>query len=147
MSISETILSRKNMLRGTPRGTPGGHLGLEKRRYFAVFTRNYHGIFEHKKVPRSLILRASAGLLFWQGHKDSNSGHAVLETAALPAELYPYFKCSIIITHSSGLCKMIFEKSIIKYYFLLFYFRPSIEKSKAIWYNYYRLTYPTLRFV
>ena len=26
----------------------------------------------------------------WQGHKDSNSGHAVLETAALPAELYPY---------------------------------------------------------
>ena len=26
---------------------------------------------------------------FWQGHKDSNSGHAVLETAALPTELYP----------------------------------------------------------
>ena len=26
----------------------------------------------------------------WQGHKDSNSGHAVLETAALPTELYPY---------------------------------------------------------
>ena len=25
----------------------------------------------------------------WQGHKDSNPGHAVLETAALPAELYP----------------------------------------------------------
>ena len=26
----------------------------------------------------------------WQGQKDSNSRHAVLETAALPAELYPY---------------------------------------------------------
>ena len=28
----------------------------------------------------------------WQGHQESNSGHAVLETAALPAELYPYLK-------------------------------------------------------
>ncbi len=26
----------------------------------------------------------------WQGQKDSNSRHAVLETAALPTELYPY---------------------------------------------------------
>ena len=26
----------------------------------------------------------------WQGHKDSNPGHVVLETTALPAELYPY---------------------------------------------------------
>ena len=25
----------------------------------------------------------------WQGQKDSNPRHAVLETAALPAELYP----------------------------------------------------------
>ena len=28
----------------------------------------------------------------WQGQKDSNPRHAVLETAALPAELYPYIK-------------------------------------------------------
>ena len=27
---------------------------------------------------------------FWQGQKESNPRHAVLETAALPAELYPY---------------------------------------------------------
>ena len=27
----------------------------------------------------------------WQGQKESNPRHAVLETAALPAELYPYF--------------------------------------------------------
>ena len=29
-------------------------------------------------------------MIKWQGQKDSNSRHAVLETAALPAELYPY---------------------------------------------------------
>ena len=28
----------------------------------------------------------------WQGQKGSNPRHAVLETAALPAELYPYRK-------------------------------------------------------
>ena len=28
-------------------------------------------------------------LIFWQGQKDSNPRHAVLETAALPTELYP----------------------------------------------------------
>ena len=26
----------------------------------------------------------------WQGHQDSNPGPTVLETVALPAELYPY---------------------------------------------------------
>ena len=30
--------------------------------------------------------------LFWQGQKDSNPRHAVLETAALPTELYPYIQ-------------------------------------------------------
>ena len=29
-------------------------------------------------------------LSFWQGQKDLNPRHAVLETAALPTELYPY---------------------------------------------------------
>ena len=33
--------------------------------------------------------RRSASFL-WQGQKDLNSRHAVLETAALPTELYPY---------------------------------------------------------
>ena len=40
---------------------------------------------QQKKPP---LLR---GLMFWQGQKDSNPRHAVLETAALPTELYPYF--------------------------------------------------------
>ena len=30
--------------------------------------------------------------VFWQGQKDLNPRHAVLETAALPTELYPYIK-------------------------------------------------------
>ena len=38
--------------------------------------------YENKKPP-------NGDFLFWQGHKGSNSGHAVLETAALPTELYP----------------------------------------------------------
>ena len=29
-------------------------------------------------------------VLIWQGQKDLNPRHAVLETAALPTELYPY---------------------------------------------------------
>ena len=29
-------------------------------------------------------------LFCWQGRKDSNPGHAVLETAVLPTELHPY---------------------------------------------------------
>ena len=31
-------------------------------------------------------------LAFWQGQKDLNPRHAVLETAALPTELYPYIR-------------------------------------------------------
>ena len=38
---------------------------------------------------------------FWQGQKDLNPRHAVLETAALPTELYPYVKfCLIILSFS-----------------------------------------------
>ena len=45
--------------------------------------------------------------IFWQGHKDSNSGHAVLETAALPTELYPYIITDIFY-------HILIEKSIQK---------------------------------
>ena len=43
---------------------------------------NYRAILSYYK---QLLLR-----IFWQGQKESNPRHAVLETAALPAELYPY---------------------------------------------------------
>ena len=36
------------------------------------------------------IISGGAAYLKWQGQKDSNPRHAVLETAALPTELYPY---------------------------------------------------------
>ena len=39
-----------------------------------------------KKEAKSMIDLAS----FWQGHKDLNPEPTVLETAALPIELYPY---------------------------------------------------------
>ncbi len=35
---------------------------------------------------------AYASAFFWQGHKDLNPEPTVLETAALPIELYPYMK-------------------------------------------------------
>ncbi len=36
--------------------------------------------------------RLTAAFSLWQGQKDLNPRHAVLETAALPTELYPYMK-------------------------------------------------------
>ena len=57
---------------------------------------------------------------FWQGHKDSNSGHAVLETAALPTELYPYICyaryyitvlhfCQYLFINNSVIVKSVFK--------------------------------------
>ena len=44
-------------------------------------------LLKKEKVP---MRKAAWGLnLQWQGQKDLNSQHAVLETAALPVELYP----------------------------------------------------------
>ena len=38
---------------------------------------------QRKKAPKNRCF-------FWQGQKDLNPRHAVLETAALPSELYPF---------------------------------------------------------
>ena len=38
---------------------------------------------QRKKAPKNRCF-------LWQGQKDLNPRHAVLETAALPTELYPY---------------------------------------------------------
>ena len=47
---------------------------------------------------------------FWQGQKDLNPRHAVLETAALPTELYPYVLTSNNITdyYEKSKCFFIF---------------------------------------
>ena len=49
-----------------------------------------------KKARRYAIFAIMAGVLFWQGYKDSNLGHAVLETAALPTELHPFESTYIV---------------------------------------------------
>ena len=50
-----------------------------------IFRENKKGL--NGKKPSDLFF------LLWQGHQESNSGHVVLETTALPAELYPYSCC------------------------------------------------------
>ena len=42
------------------------------------------------KLRYTPIVNCLAEIIHWQGQKDSNPRHAVLETAALPTELYPY---------------------------------------------------------
>lgn len=39
----------------------------------------------------------------WQGQKGSNPRHSVLETDALPAELYPYNKKMLVMVDHHGL--------------------------------------------
>ena len=45
-------------------------------------------IFRKEKSRNPCVSTVSG--LEWQGQKDLNPRHAVLETAALPTELYPY---------------------------------------------------------
>ena len=53
--------------------------------------------------------------LFWQGQKDLNPRHAVLETAALPTELYPYLKfCLFIIALFGRVVNGFFGKVVEK---------------------------------
>ena len=49
----------------------------------------------------------------WQGQKDLNPRHPVLETGVLPTELYPYVFDLCIIAHSAEYFKMFFEKNFI----------------------------------
>ena len=55
-------------------------------------------LFLHKKKSHKPNVY---GTSFWQGHKDSNSGHVVLETTALPTELYPYINYHIILLQTA----------------------------------------------
>ena len=49
----------------------------------------------------------------WQGQKDLNPRHAVLETAALPTELYPYILFSdSYFTIKSDYCQGFFQKTL-----------------------------------
>ena len=54
--------------------------------------------------------------LIWQGQKDLNPRHSVLETDALPTELYPYTQCfykiTIILYHIVLIMSSFFYKKI-----------------------------------
>ena len=57
-------------------------------------------ISDHERRNNVLLKSKNTGKLpkeayrYWQGHKDLNPEPTVLETAALPIELYPYFYLS-----------------------------------------------------
>ena len=62
-------------------------------------------------------------LFVWQGQKDSNPRHPVLETGVLPTELYPYILYSNIISHCFRFCKPFLKKS---YFYLRIIFKKGI---------------------
>ena len=78
--------------------------------------------------------RKSGASFIWQGQKDSNPRHAVLETAALPAELYPY------VLSTSLLYKKTRRKSspwrrISPCFFLYHFLKKSVDILPFVGYN------------
>ena len=63
---------------GSPRSSP------RRQRSFALHW-TIQVLCQTEKVQHRMVLD-----FFWQGHKDLNPEPTVLETAALPIELYPY---------------------------------------------------------
>ena len=58
--------------------------------FYAIFGRFWPYLRDPQKQQKTLKTQGFQGFLAWQGQKDLNPRHAVLETAALPTELYPY---------------------------------------------------------
>ena len=56
----------------------------------AQFVSLFHVVFQQKKQKPCITQVIHGFCLIWQGHKDLNPEPTVLETAALPIELYPY---------------------------------------------------------
>ena len=94
------------MLRNPSRGAKYRFCGLERRAILTASlrrasflchrqrSRGSPGTLPVPQVKKMLSMPKekprNAELFFWQGQKDLNPRHAVLETAALPTELYPY---------------------------------------------------------
>ena len=68
----------------------------------------------NKKFDKSKLVE-----FFWQGRKDSNPGHPVLETGVLPTELYPFIAVNYYNTYCRVL-QVFFEKNLLYFYFLAF---------------------------
>ena len=69
-------------------------------------------ICNEKKPPKPLlkaILVIFVIDIIWQGQKDLNPRHVVLETTALPTELYPY-NSNYYIINAAGVIVNIFVK-------------------------------------
>ena len=56
---------------------------------FSIKIAPKHIIFDYSWDKKETNKLFRLVCLFWQGQKDLNPRHAVLETAALPTELYP----------------------------------------------------------
>ena len=52
---------------------------------------------------KNAVSRVTAYCFGWQGQKDLNPRHSVLETDALPTELYPYNKKMLVMVDHHGL--------------------------------------------
>ena len=86
---------------------------------------------------------------FWQGHKDLNPEPTVLETVALPIELYPYVNIKVFLTISRQIKSQISKTrkkqnklriSII----LLFYSKPMVFFAKTIGLDIISFTTPNI---
>ena len=71
----------------------GGASFCQDRRLRSVFARwgkSNPELLEQQKIGN--LQEKLVNSQFWQGHKDLNPEPTVLETAALPIELYPYIQ-------------------------------------------------------
>ena len=85
----------------------------------------------HSKTPKP---PKRAACRFWQGQNDSNARHLVLETNALPTELYPY-ETETLIKHFCAQIKNFFHNPHIYYFcvfLLLIFFNLTSSKSKPL---------------
>ena len=87
-----------------------GEDGCKRMRKPTVRTSVNTSTIQHMQKENRQKRSVSAG--FWQGQKDLNPRHAVLETAALPTELYPYVKFCLII--------LSFSKVVVNGFFKIF---------------------------
>ena len=79
---------------------------------------------QRKKAPKIRCF-------LWQGQKDLNPRHAVLETAALPTELYPYIKFFLTeITMILYIYCIILSTIIISNCFYEAFFKSNTQQKK-----------------
>ena len=71
-----------------------------EKRYFSVCE-----LAENLIASASIKKDSSIRNCLWQGRKDSNPGHPVLETGVLPTELHPYILDLVIVPQLTSFVK------------------------------------------